>query len=445
MKNFLKTVLLVTFLGTVLSGCTRVATPEELLHPPELNLEKKGMKDAMEKFLPANATFTVLPALDEIEKEDAFTKRDLDGSGTEELIAFYRDKSTKLIGIMVLREKNGVWSSIADIKLKSFEILQYSIKDLDGDGKREIIIGTQGDEQFSYGKKLTILGFNGDSIEPIVEMPYLAGDVYDINGDGFYEVVVTYQDTTTLENRLRVMNYKDEKMNRMAETGLYPGTEPYSIKISGIYDDKKAIFVDSFIGGQEGKTEVFFYTDKSLKDSVEVLGLSLPKKVFPVQSKDMDSNGIMEIGFPFLPPDGKNMYEPSKPWVKSYYNITNEGTLKLSKQIYEDYRMGFLFEIPESFTSRYTLEKDDEERVLRVNFIDSQNNPHLLSEIRIMNKSEWEQTEQVLQVISESSEEITGGRVEDFSEDLNEEDKALYLRMRSDILNLSNVTKPIGL
>lgn len=61
-----------------------------------------------------------------------------------------------------------------------------------------------------------------------------------------------------------------------------------------------------------------------------------------------------------------------------------------------------------------------------------------------MSKIEWEQTDQVLQIITESSEEIAGGRVEDFSQGLSDSDKELYLRMRSDILNLSNVTKPIG-
>lgn len=444
MKNIFKTVLIMVFLGSFFTGCTRVATPEELLRPPELNLEKKAMKEAMEKFLPANATFTVLPALDEIEKEDSFTKRDLDGSGNEELIAFYRDKSTKLIGIMILKENEGVWTSIADIELNSFEILQYGIKDLDGDGKREIIIGTQGDELFSFGKKLTILGFDGEVIDKIVEMPYLAADFYDINKNGFYEIVVTYQDTTTMENRLRVMNYRDNKMIRMAETGLYSGTEPYSIKISGIFEDTKAIFVDSFIGGHEGKTEIFFYEDRALIDSFQALGLSLPRKVFPVQSRDINMDGIMEIGFPFLPPDGKNVYEPGKPWVKSYYNITKDGELVQRKQIYEDYRMGFLFEIPDSFRERYSLEKDEEGRILTINFIDSGGNPHVLAEIRLMSKIEWEQTDQVLQIITESSEEIAGGRVEDFSQGLSDSDKELYLRMRSDILNLSNVTKPIG-
>ena len=50
-----------------------------------------------------------------------------------------------------------------------------------------------------------------------------------------------------------------------------------------------------------------------------------------------------------------------------------------------------------------------------------------------------------LQIISETNDDITGGKVEDLSNQLTGKDKEQYIKMRSDILNLSNVTKPSGI
>ena len=51
----------------------------------------------------------------------------------------------------------------------------------------------------------------------------------------------------------------------------------------------------------------------------------------------------------------------------------------------------------------------------------------------------------MLQIISETNDDITGGKVEDLSNQLTGKDKEQYIKMRSDILNLSNVTKPSGI
>ena len=46
----IKPVLLAMAVALVFTGCTNIATPEELIEPPELNLEKQSMKEALKSF-----------------------------------------------------------------------------------------------------------------------------------------------------------------------------------------------------------------------------------------------------------------------------------------------------------------------------------------------------------------------------------------------------------
>ena len=119
--------------------------------------------------------------------------------------------------------------------------------------------------------------------------------------------------------------------------------------------------------------------------------------------------------------------------------------MNLVKQIYEDYKMSFLFEIPESFGNNYSITSNETGDKIEILYIASDKKPYILADIKMINKTKWQETDEVLQIISETNDDITGGRVEDLSGELYGKDKEQYIKMRSDILNLSNVTKPSGI
>ncbi|WP_313016465.1 hypothetical protein [Acetoanaerobium noterae] len=441
----IKPVLLAMAVALVFTGCTNIATPEELIEPPELNLEKQSMKEALEKFLPEDSTITALPNLDGVDKEMAFSPIDLNDDGKLEMIAFYKDKNTKLMGMLILSNKRDKWEKISDIKLNSFDILQFKVLDLDNDKNKEIVLGTYSDESISYGKKLTILSIKDNKVTSILEMPYAGMALGDLDKDDSYEIAILYQNEEMIENRLRMMRVAGNKVSKIDEKIFPQGVDPYSIAIGNIYDDEEVIFVDSFSGIYEGRTDIFFFKDKKIKDIEDYKGFKLSDKSFPVQTKDVDSDGIMEVGIPFSPPDNDQLYDPLKPWVKSYYKINKDSTMSLVKQIYEDYKMSFLFEIPDSFGNNYSITGNETSDKIEINFIASDKKAYKLAEIKMINKTKWQETDEVLQIISETNDDITGGKIEDLSNQLTGKDKEQYIKMRSDILNLSNVTKPSGI
>ena len=55
MKKFLLMTMLIS-MSLILGGCLKISTPEDMLIAPELNKEKKDMKEAVEKFRPVNTS-----------------------------------------------------------------------------------------------------------------------------------------------------------------------------------------------------------------------------------------------------------------------------------------------------------------------------------------------------------------------------------------------------
>lgn len=445
-KRILKAAVITALLAVSLSGCTRISTPEELLEPPELNLDKKAMKDAMEKFLPENSVLTTLPSLPGIDKKDTFSKADLNSDSMDEILAFYKDNNTKLLGLLVLAQnQDTTWYRLADIKLDSFDVLQYSVEDLNNDGTKEIIIGSYSDDSVNYGRKFTILEYKDKQLREALEMPYSVADIEDMDKDGYKEISVVSPSENISGSSLRIINLINGKIEKLSEISFGDNTDPYAIKIGDIYENQSAVFVDSFAGVYAGRTDIYFFEGKRLVPIKEINGLDLAEKTFPVQTKDVDDDGIMEVGFPFSPPDNQEITDPLKPWVKSYYRINQDATMSLVKQIYEDYKMGFLLEIPDSFSDNYSISANLAGTQIDINYITSDKQAYKLAQIKLISKEEWETTDQVLQIISETSEQVTGGKVEDESSQLSGDDKQQYLKMRSDILNLSNVAKPSGI
>ena len=65
-------------------------------------------------------------------------------------------------------------------------------------------------------------------------------------------------------------------------------------------------------------------------------------------------------------------------------------------------------------------------------------------EIKYIRKYDWQQNSQIrdeMQMITENQYYVVAGRVLDYSQNLKGKEKEDYLRMRSDALILSNITK----
>ena len=144
MKKIFTLLTIMLMITTVIGGCGVLKTPEELIQPPELNIEKKKLNDALLNYLPQNADLIVLPYVKGMKQESSLINKDIDGDGEKEAVALYRDKNTRKIGLIVMDKENDTWMRKTDIKLDVFEVADYKVIDTNNDGLDEIIIGYYG-------------------------------------------------------------------------------------------------------------------------------------------------------------------------------------------------------------------------------------------------------------------------------------------------------------
>lgn len=115
MKKIFTLLTIMLMITSVIGGCGVLKTPEELIQPPELNIEKKKLNDALLNYLPQNADLIVLPYVKGM-AESSLINKDIDGDG-EEAVALYRDKNTRKIGLIVMDKENDTWTRKTDINL----------------------------------------------------------------------------------------------------------------------------------------------------------------------------------------------------------------------------------------------------------------------------------------------------------------------------------------
>lgn len=444
MKKY-KAGILISIMAIFLTGCGQIATPDELLVQPALSLEKKAMKEAIDTFLPEGCSVITLGKGEKIDGQDSFSKIDLNGDGNSEMVFFYKDKKTKIIGGQILTEKNGTWSKLCDLPLDASDILRYKVIDLDDDGKKEIIIGSYSSDLLQEMRNLKIFGCQKDSFVEILNMPYNSMDVADMNRDRLMEVAILFRVKDTSENRIRVVHIKDNKIYPMDEIAFAHSKEPFSLKIGPIYDHVQAIFVDSFTEGYGGYTDIFFLGSNRIRDFQEVHRFKLPPAKVPIRSEDIDKDGFIEVGYPFFPPENKpdDNTMMTDEFALSYYKIRRDGQLIFSKQVYYNYRLSFTLNIPTMFVNHYDLKLFDNEARVEFYFFSQDKISYPLFEVILLDKQDWEEQKASYQFLAEKENQILVGKLaEDISEELSKEDQEKYKLMRASLMEMDKVIKP---
>ncbi|MCC6739317.1 MAG: protein kinase [Planctomycetia bacterium] len=106
---------------------------------------------------------------------------DLDGDGSDEILATWDAPRPELSfgGLRVLRRRDHALEAVADIPLKSSVVAALPV-DLDGDGRRELVFGTQYED-----RTLQVWSLSGPSPQKLFEHSFGGGsDVFDIRETG---------------------------------------------------------------------------------------------------------------------------------------------------------------------------------------------------------------------------------------------------------------------
>lgn len=444
MKRIFTMLASMLILLIILGGCGGLKTPEELIQPPELNVEKKKLNDALLNYLPQNADLIVLPYAKGLKHESSLINKNIDKDEESEVVALYRDKNTRKIGLIVLDKKNEVWVKKTDVKLDAFEVSDYKVMDVNNDGLDEIMIGYYG--VTNPYKEINIYKQEDSLLKLIFKERYLAMDVLDADEDGIQDIVISDFGNTEKNNRVSVLNVFEENVVKISEI-IYPKeNEVYSITFGKVNETTKAFYVDMYVNQTYGQTDVVVYENKELKSLIKETNIGAIIQTTPIKSVDIDDDGIIEVAkMQFI--DGYDKENSTaNSFVKNYYKITENLNLDLVSQVYEDIDMNINVTFPISFKNNFFIDKSSGENKISIYFSPEQSRKETL--FMLIKKVEKTQLDSLLgeyQLITEMDNMAIIAKIMDEPENLTSEEKEIYEKMRYDTQDLTLIIKPANL
>lgn len=436
--------LLMIILSVVLVGCDGLKTPESLIQPPELNLEKKKLNDALLSFLPPNSELIVLPVSGNTRQESSVINKNIDSDQELEAVALYRERSSRKLGMIVLDQRNDVWYKKSDIKLDAYEIADYEVIDLDGDGIDEILIGYYGIT--NPNKVLNIYEQTDTLVKLVYKTNYLALEVLDVDEDGLQEIAISELGSGGEDNKVSIQNFIDGKVELISQLTYPNENEVYSISYGKVNENISGYFVDMYVNQAYGQTDVLIYENRNLKSIIENSEIGDIIQAIPIKSVDIDEDGFIEIAKIPLEDELFTQGNTINSYLKRYYKIKETLELELSAEVYEDIEFNVSIAFPKSYWDKYIISRN----VVDGKLIISYRSPITMNVIPILEiiKVDKNQIEEYLEEYNLILDlETFGilGKLETNFEGLNTQDSINIENMIADSSDLSVLVKPSNL
>ncbi len=334
-----------------LNGCGNIVDSVALVNVPKLSNEKhQNLKETLEQLLPNGFEYAT-PKYSE-PKQSIFTE-DMNGDGVMEGIVLYRDTiENKPVHIMVLHEKNGVWSKVSDISTNLSYLDYFKINDLDQNGRKELIIGT-GITVLDEKRQFQVYEFNNNQLFTKVDDSYQWIDVNDYNGDKKPEILLLSGEVGSSQ-KATLYQYDSGKLKKLSEVKLNPDAHHENIVNGKLADGNNAVFIDSGVGAHSMLTEIVaFDKGKLVLVGDEFDGVLL--KEYPLYSKDINKDGVIEVGGMYIPKGYEDAAMAEIPFIDTYNDYKLDGTKQTIAQRYSNGMYHFFINIPKEWFDNVTI------------------------------------------------------------------------------------------
>ena len=339
--------LLVIMLISLLSGCTFNPSVEDLLVAPSLSEEQESVLNALEEGRSNRISF-VYPLTGT--NRSAIQKYDIDGDGTDEIIAFYKDSSEGLNANISVLEQNSDSSYYVASTAEGFGDSINSVFYLSSIVAEDAILiewkspskSSNTVSAYTYIESQLEIGFEENSLNMIV-----------LDTDNTQSFAFCYIVPATAESAysLKYVQSNESTIFSRSQYNLNEDViEVISLKTGVFKDGTNALFIDeSTATGLQ--TEIFSLAeDNSRVSRVEIEG---GIDILKLSSREID-NRLISIDFnditcfpSSIPPNTEVLY----PDDLVYWYTIDESIVSFVNATYFSSNWGILFPIPVSWLS----------------------------------------------------------------------------------------------
>ncbi|MBN6189176.1 VCBS repeat-containing protein [Aneurinibacillus sp. BA2021] len=352
--NVMRTLFLLFAAILTLSGCGTASSPIDLVTTPRMDDAQQKARAAVLRALPDDAALT-LPV--QAERTSALNLIDLDGDGTQEVVAFYKNQQLPEVGMLVLTNESGTWKKASNLTFQGTAIMYAAIQDLDGNKRPELLVGV---DESSDWNTLSIYQFKNKEIKRIDVLTYTEFAMGNLNDDPLPEMVALTLDREKGKAKAQVYALRNRSLDLIDELAMNGSINGYEqVLIGEAAKGQKGVFVDMGVGAHSSYTALLILKNGRLHNVVAAPDdeTALTYTPHSLYSKDIDGDGIVEIGIQHEPPGSEDLPLIDVPWIDGWYRWNGKDGLTLVHQTYTDIESGYRFHIPAAWHGRYTVKR----------------------------------------------------------------------------------------
>ncbi|TMU84347.1 hypothetical protein FGG79_15760 [Bacillus sp. BHET2] len=352
----MKKVLFLIGCLSMCTGCSLFQSSTSLLKPPELPVKQQEVKQAIGKYVPAQAEW-VSPIEDK--QANKMIEADLDQDHTNELIVFYKlpDQTSQMEAI-VLKEEKGTWKETLKLKDLGRELHKVEFMDLNNDGFKEILVGFSFSEDAS-DKALIVYDVSKGKPKKLMESQYSAFFSGNFSNDTKGEILLASL-IPNQEHSVRLYQFDKNNVSVLDELKLDPYVYPYYHSSSGsISPSLKGVVLDAGVGAHSSTSFIIgVRKDKLMNILPDNLKQEELFRAYAVNSEDSNGDGIIEFTIQ-REASSESLAYADMPFINEYYQLNDQKQAELIHKYYDNASYLYRFELPQDWPAVEVEESKD--------------------------------------------------------------------------------------
>ena len=338
--------LMLSVLALALSGCIFTAPEATLYRLPKLAGEYESLEARIDALLSMGGEYAAPTSGSNLQSVQMI---DLDGDGEEEAVAFFRfPNDKKPMKIYIFKAKGDSYEQYACIEGTSTLIYSVNYADLDGDGRREILVGYRSSSDV---QGLSIYPMTAGSPEALLITGYSRYANIDMNGDGKQELLILCSDTESV-GRVDYYDWTDGMLTMRYSMRLSLSLAEVSRLTAGtLTGGENALFVTGVTADNLTVTDVLALRSERLQNmALGPDGSRMPEGaaflgLFP---RDENGDGVTEV------PEAREMQRFDEEGERQYYVVwrqySADGTAADVQSCYHNVEDGWNLKLPEEWS-----------------------------------------------------------------------------------------------
>lgn len=293
MKRFLASLLCLF----ALTGCT-LKTGTDLMQLPKPNKDRQAITDELARVRSTNA---VEDAPYEGQNRNTVQMVDLDGDGTEEVVAFFRTPANgnTYEAIVLKKDSDESYTCVGRVHGTGARIDSVSYPVLTTDGRRGILMTME--KIGEQGNHLIASGYTENGIDLLFETDYTNLLEVDLDSNGAQDLFLISGPDSRRTASIYSYDAKEGTLRKMSESPLSASAKIIERVDSGYIENRQpAVFVEETVEGGNGQqTDLFVY---QAEEGLRNLALNTESgtgkgtyRVVPANAYDINGDGLTEI------------------------------------------------------------------------------------------------------------------------------------------------------